>query len=189
MARAGVGVGMLEIARMDKAMRRHPSFVGRVFTQGERRYCERAGRPAQRYAACLAARGAVLRALDVSLDDGVGRRDVSVARDAAGRPVARLTGKVAEVARERGVSEVALSLSLTHEVAVANAVALTDETRPAPVRTDDARSALMSSFREVRSVIDELERVEGESGGSAAREDVVAAGGDDAPARAGATKG
>lgn len=165
MARAGVGVDMLDIGRMEKAMRRRPGFARRVFTPSERRYCERVARPAQRYAACVAARGAVLRALGVGFADGVGRHDVSVGQDSAGRPVAILSGRAAEVARERGVSEVALSLSFTHEVAVANAVAMGEGTRPPRETTSDARAELRASFRDARSVLDELERIQRDNEG------------------------
>ena len=40
MARAGVGVDILEISRMERAATRHPSFLSRVFTEEERAYCE-----------------------------------------------------------------------------------------------------------------------------------------------------
>lgn len=161
MARAGVGVDMLEIARMERALARRPSFAKRVFTEDERRFCDGCARPAQHYAARIAARGAVLRALGVTPADGVGRHDVSVARDAAtGRPEAVLSGRAAQIAQERGVREVALSLSFTHEVAVANAVAVTDAVRPQVEERPDPREELRASFKEARSVIDDLERIQ-----------------------------
>ena len=40
MARVGIGVDMLEIARMERALKRHPSFAARVFTDDERAYCD-----------------------------------------------------------------------------------------------------------------------------------------------------
>lgn len=172
MARAGVGVDMLEISRMERALRRHPSFAERVFTEDERRFCDGCARPAQHYAARIAARGAVLRALGVTPADGVGRHDVSVARNATtGRPEAVLSGGAARIARERGVREVALSLSLTHEVAVANAVAVTDASRPQAEEQPDPREELRASFKEARSVIDELERIQKESDGTPAEAD------------------
>ena len=60
MALAGIGVDMLEISRMERVMRRRPSFLRRVFTDDERAYCERGARPAEHYAARFAAREAVL---------------------------------------------------------------------------------------------------------------------------------
>lgn len=166
MAQAGVGVDMLEIGRVERALRRRPSFAERVFTEDERHYCERKARPAQHYAACLAARGAVVRALGIAPGDGVGRWDVSVTHGVAGRPEVVLSGRADQVARRRGVREVALSLSFTHEVAVANAVAMTDEVRPQTEEAPDPREELRASFRAARSVIDELERIQQDSSGS-----------------------
>ena len=81
-------------------------------------------------------------------------------RDDSGRPRVLLAGRAAEVAHEQGVREVALSISHTHDVAVANAVAVTDVVRPKPDEKEDAAKALAVSFKEARSVIDELERVQ-----------------------------
>ena len=163
MATAGVGVDMLEIERMERVMARRPNFVVRVFTDEERAYCEKSARPAEHYAARFAAREAVLKALGTGFSEGIGLRDVSVARDESGRPRAVLAGRAAEIARERGVREIALSISHTRDVAVANAIAVTDEVRPAPPARDEAARALATSFKEARSVLDELERVQGEA--------------------------
>lgn len=160
MAMAGVGVDMLEIDRMEQVLRRRPNFVRRVFTDEERAYCERTARPAEHYAARFAAREAVVKALGTGFAEGVGVRDVSVGRDEAGRPKALLSGRAAQIAREKGVREIALSISHTHDVAVANAIAVTDDVRPAPDARRDAERALANSFKEARAVLDELERVQ-----------------------------
>ena len=160
MARAGVGVDILEISRMERAATRHPSFLSRVFTEEERVYCESCARPFEHYAARFAAREAVLKALGTGFSAGIGIKDVSVGKDQRGRPVAILCGRAAEVAREQGIQEVALSLSRTHEVAVANAVAMTPDVRPKRDETTDAQREMQASFREARSVIDELERLQ-----------------------------
>lgn len=160
MALAGIGVDMLEIARMERTMRRRPSFLRRVFTEEERAYCDACARPAEHYAARFAAREAVVKALGTGFSNGVGFSDVSVTMDAQGRPHALLSGRAAQIAREGGVREVALSLSYTRDVAVANAVAVTDEVRPQPEDRPDPERELAASFREARSVLDELERAQ-----------------------------
>lgn len=161
MGTAGIGVDMLEIARMERVIGRRPSFLNRVFTDEERAYCGRCARPAEHYAARWAAREAVLKALGTGFAEGIGVKDVWVARDeATGRPRAVLERRAAEVARERGVREIALSISHTRDVAVANALAVTDDVRPAPDTHEDAARALAMSFKEARSVLDELERVQ-----------------------------
>lgn len=155
---AGIGVDLLEIARMERVIERRPSFLKRVFTDEERAYCERFARPAEHYAARFAAREAVLKALGTGFSQGIGLRDVSVKNDELGRPIAVLSGRALEIAREKGVQEVALSLTHTHDVAVANAVMVTEEVRPKPEERRDPKREMLASFRQARAVIDELER-------------------------------
>ena len=145
MALAGVGVDIVEIARMERILERTPRFARRVFTDEERAYCESTARPAAHYACRFAAREATLKALGCGFAPGVRFDDVSVSTDASGRPRVELRGRVAQVAREKGVLSVAVSLSFTREMAVA--------------KQRDPRRELAESFREARSVIDELERV------------------------------
>lgn len=160
MASASIGVDMLDIARMEKTLARRPSFATRVFTETERAYCDRTARPAQHYAARFAAREAVLKVLGTGFSRGVGLADVSVQNNEAGRPEVVLTGRAREIAEEQGIHEIALSLSYTHDVAVASAVAITDDVRPKQEERPDPKEELRASFRAARSVLDELERVQ-----------------------------
>lgn len=164
MALAGIGVDMVEIARMEKVLARRPNFAKRVFTEEEQAYCTSKARPAQHFAARFAAREAVLKALGTGFSRGIGFSDVSVVSNEAGRPEVVLVGRARQIADEQGVREVALSLSYTHEVAVASAVAMTDEVRPKQEERSNPTDELRASFREARSVIDELERVEEREG-------------------------
>ncbi len=160
MALVGIGVDMLEIARMEKTLARRPSFAARVFTKAERAYCDKTARPAQHYAARFAAREAVLKALGTGFSRGIGFADVSVLNNGTGQPEVVLEGRAQQIAAEQGVREVALSLSYTHEVAVASAVAVTDEVKPKQEERSDPKDELRASFRAARAVLDELERVE-----------------------------
>lgn len=161
MAEAGIGVDIVEIDRMDGILQRTPGFVLRMFTDEERAYCESSARPAAHYACRFAAREAVLKALGTGFSHGIGRRDVSVSKDGNGRPIVILTGRALEIAQELGVQEVALSLSFTGELAVANAMAITADNRPKPrPEKQDEKARLAQSFREARSVLDELERMQ-----------------------------
>ncbi|MBF0911956.1 MAG: holo-ACP synthase [Atopobiaceae bacterium] len=160
MALAGIGVDMLEIARMEQAIEKRPYFIRRMFTDVERAYCERTARPAEHYAARFAAREAILKALGTGFSHGINLQDVSVERDQLGRPRACLTGKAAQIAEEQGVQEIALSISYTRDVAVANAVAVTNAVKPKVEQKENTAQELARSFKEARSVLDELERVQ-----------------------------
>jgi len=84
-------------------------------------------------------------------------RDVEVLRDENGRPVPVLHGRAAEVAAERGVVEMHLSLSFTHTTAVASAVAITQAHRPKPKDVPrDPMAELAASFKSARAMLDSV---------------------------------
>lgn len=180
MAEAGIGVDIVEIAQMSRVLERTPSFARKMFTEEEQRYCDQAPRRAAHYAARFAAREAVLKALGTGFSEGVGRKDVSVSRDDRGRPIAVLQGKALQIAQDNGILEVALSLSLTSDLAVANAMAITEEARPQPKQQrEDERARVARSFRDARSILDELERVQDDSLTSLTGETLIEHGGSD----------
>ncbi len=162
MAEAGIGVDIVEISRMERVMHVTPSFISRMFTDEERAYCDASARPAAHYACRFAAREAVLKSLGTGFgQEGVGRNDVCTSRDSNGKPLAVLSGGAKDVADRLGVQEVALSLSFTGDLAIANALAITAESRPKPKEDKiSERQVIAQSFREARSVLDELERVQ-----------------------------
>jgi len=120
----GVGVDLVEVSRVaaiiaDKGGR----VFERLLTAAERTYCESRPDPATHVAVRLAAKEAVYKALQGSPHaPGIGWREIEVMRAPDGRPDVRLSGLAAERARELGVSRVLLSLSHTHQAAVAVAV-------------------------------------------------------------------
>ena len=115
----GLGVDIVEIARMRRILERTPSFREKVFSEEERSYCESTANPEVHYATRFAAKEAVLKALGTGFSRGIANHDVEVRRNAKGRPFVVLHGRAKEVADERGVRELPLSLSYTHTDAVA----------------------------------------------------------------------
>jgi holo-[acyl-carrier protein] synthase len=72
----------------------------------------------------LAAKEAVYKALQGSAAArGIGWRDIEVVRAEDGRPEVALSGLAADRAREMGITGFFVSLSHTHEAAIAVAVA------------------------------------------------------------------
>ncbi len=114
---AGVGIDLLEIERLERALERHPRLAGRVFTRAEQDYACARARPARHLAARFAAKEAVVKALGLS--DGFGLRDIEVV--AGEPPTVRLSGRAAEAAADRRVE-----ISLTHSRDFAAAVAIAE---------------------------------------------------------------
>ena len=152
----GLGVDVVEIARMEALLERSPSFKTRVFTEAECTYCDSKSNPAAHYATRWAAREAVVKALGTGFSDGIGVRDVEVGRTNAGKPVALLSGRAAEVASELGVRDLSISLSYTHEQAVACAMAITEASVRATEKRIDPMEELARQFKETRGMLDEL---------------------------------
>ena len=117
----GLGVDICEIARMERALARHPTMRQRVFTPDEIAYCESKARPAESFAGRFAAREAVIKALGGYR----GRRwqDISVTRQPSGAPAIALTGNAKRRADALGLSRVLITF--THEKTNAVAIAVT----------------------------------------------------------------
>jgi holo-[acyl-carrier protein] synthase len=128
MSAVGVGVDLVEVSRARAMLTGKGAHVyDRLMTAAEAEYCRSRPDPAEHVAVRLAAKEAVYKALQGSNSArGIGWRDIEVTRAPDGRPDVALTGLAAARAREIGVTRVLLSLSHTHEAAVAVAVLTTD---------------------------------------------------------------
>jgi holo-[acyl-carrier protein] synthase len=111
----GVGIDLLEIERLERALERHPRLAERVFTEAERSYAAARARPGRHLAARFAAKEAVVKALGLS--GGFGLREIEVV--AGEPPTVHLSGRAAEAAGGERVD-----VSLTHSRDYAAAVAV-----------------------------------------------------------------
>jgi holo-[acyl-carrier protein] synthase len=124
----GVGVDLVEVSRARAMLADKGAHVfDRLLTSAEAAYCRSRPDPAEHVAVRLAAKEAVYKALQGNdAARGIGWREIEVTRAADGRPDVTLTGLAAARAGELRVKRVLLSLSHTHEAAVAVAVLSTD---------------------------------------------------------------
>ena len=111
----GIGIDLLEIERLERALERRPALARRLFTDAELEYAARKARPGQHLAARFCAKEAVAKALGL---DGWAFRDVEVVATGAA-PTVRLRGAAAKRAGRGQVT-----VSLTHTRTTAAAVAL-----------------------------------------------------------------
>ncbi len=116
---SGVGIDLLEIDRLERALARHPRLAERVFTEAERDYAAARARPGRHLAARFAAKEAVVKALGLS---GFGLREIEVV--AGEPPTVQLSGRAAEAG-----GGLEIQVSLTHSRDFAAAVAVAGPTR------------------------------------------------------------
>lgn len=107
----GLGVGLVDAGRFERALTRHGSRLARrVFTPGERAYAARRARGHESLAARFAAKCAARQALG---GVRVGWQEVEVVREPGRPPGLALRGRALEHARARGIGR--WTLSLTHD--------------------------------------------------------------------------
>jgi holo-[acyl-carrier protein] synthase len=118
------GVDMIEVARVEEAAIRHGErFYERFFTAGERAY---AGQRFASLAARFAAKEAVAKALGTGIGD-VSWQEIEVVNGDRNQPQLILHGAAQRLAAELGLTEWSLSISHTHDHAIAFVVARGDD--------------------------------------------------------------
>ena len=116
-----IGTDVVDLDRFRLALRRTPSMVERVFTEGERAYSLRKKDPAERLAARFAVKEATMKALGVGLG-AFKFYDVEVTKARSGEPSLQLSGRAVDLAARRGITE--WKVSITHSDLIALAVVI-----------------------------------------------------------------
>ena len=117
-----VGVDVVEIDRIRRALERYPGFRERCFTDAERAYCESRPNPPQHYAARFAGKEAVGKAL------GSGVRFTWREIEIRGRPKpgVELSGRTKAWAEGVGAGRIELSMTHSRDIAAAVCVVADD---------------------------------------------------------------
>jgi holo-[acyl-carrier protein] synthase len=115
-----VGVDLIEIERVRRALDRYPRFRERCFTEAERAYCESRRNPAESFAGRFAGKEAVGKALGLGVARAFAWREIEI----AGRPKPSVTlyGRAARWAERVHAGRIDLSMTHSRELAAAVAV-------------------------------------------------------------------
>ena len=123
----GLGSDLIDIRRIAETLERFGDrFTTRLFTEGERRRCDRRAARAEGYARRFAAKEACSKALGTGFRRGVYWRDLEVVNLPSGQPTMRLAGAAAEHLRRMvppGLQPV-IHVSLTDDPPVAQAIVI-----------------------------------------------------------------
>lgn len=113
----GIGIDLVEVKRIEDAVKKRKNFLKRIYTkeeirmnpEGEFRYQELAGR--------FAVKEAFFKAIKSGWRKGVTFSDVIVLNEPSGAPYIKLTGKAKEIADSLGAKNVHVSISHTDHIA------------------------------------------------------------------------
>lgn len=116
----GIGVDIIEINRIEKAVKRTSSFIEKSFTQNEIEYFNSKGFKSNVIAGNFAAKEAISKALGTGFRK-FGLKDIEVLRDELGKPIVFLSDKIYELIDIRKFN-MHISISHSNENAIAYAV-------------------------------------------------------------------
>jgi holo-[acyl-carrier protein] synthase len=116
-----IGLDLIEIERVRRALERYPGFRVRCFTEVERAYCDSRSNPPQHYAARFAGKEAVGKAIGSGVH--FTWREIEI----AGRPKpgVRLSGRTKRWAERVGAAQI--DLSMTHSKGLAAAICVVSD--------------------------------------------------------------
>jgi len=116
----GLGVDIIAISRMRDVLETGGKvFMDKVFTSWEQERAETHPDRVAFLAMTFAAKEAIFKTFAIGWETGVQFKEIEVREGEHGEPVSVLTGRFAELASERDVSRVLLSLSYDGDYAVA----------------------------------------------------------------------
>ena len=116
----GIGVDLVECARIQHSLDRFGDrFLHRVFTDGEIAYAQSMKFQARHLAARFAAKEALSKAFGTGIGKAMAWKDIDVHKKSSGEPFVVLEGGAKDLASNRGVTRVLITLSHTDNHAMA----------------------------------------------------------------------
>lgn len=117
---AGVGTDMVSIVRVRELLhRKGDAALRRFFTPAEAERCQASKSPGESFAARFAAKEAFFKAMGTGWGLGGRWTEVEVVSAPSGAPSIRLSGRAAELAAERGIARIHVSMTHTDDTAAA----------------------------------------------------------------------
>lgn len=121
----GIGMDLAQIARFEAAFaRRGERLLDRLFTAGERAYCDPRKTRVTNYTGRFAVKEAVMKVLGTGWARGVRWRDIEVVRAPGSAPQVVLHGVAAAIAKQKGIARI--HITITHDAGIAAAVAVAE---------------------------------------------------------------
>lgn len=119
----GIGTDIIEIERIDSAIKRNRNFLNKLFTKNEIILFESKAMRTEVIAGNFAAKEAISKALGTGIR-GFSFKDIEVLRDELGKPIAKLSEKAESVLKNKVYN---LNISISHNNLSAIAFAVLEE--------------------------------------------------------------
>ena len=115
----GIGIDIIEVERIAASIEKQSGFKEFVFSANEIAYCESKAHKYEHYAARLAAKEALGKALGTGWMEGTNINEAEVLNDEKGRPFFNFVGVTATIISTIGITAIHVSISHTKTMATA----------------------------------------------------------------------
>ena len=113
----GIGIDLVDVKRIEDAVKKRKHFLERIYTQEEIKMNPRGEFRFQELAGRFAAKEAFFKAIKSGWRRGVTFSDVIVLNETSGAPYIKLEGRAKEIAQSLGVNKIFVSISHTEDLA------------------------------------------------------------------------
>jgi len=116
----GMGIDIIDVERVKNSIDRYgESFIKRVYTDSEIKFCGGRVKPEIAYAGRFAAKEAFAKAIGTGIARGVSWKNIEVDIEQSGKPSLIVRGRALEIARELGARFFHISMTDTKKSAAA----------------------------------------------------------------------
>lgn len=119
----GIGIDIIEVHRIRRAIDRNKGFIDHVFTAQEKKIFEEKNYLPHTIAGFFAAKEAVSKALGTGIGK-IGWKDIEVLKDPSGKPYIKLHNNAENFAYSMNIEKILISISHSKENAIAQAIAI-----------------------------------------------------------------
>ena len=109
----GIGIDIIEIDRIENAIKKNPRFLERNFTEKEVKFESIAGN--------FASKEAISKAIGTGIR-GFKLKDIEILRDELGKPIVNTYNNLSEICIKYNIKEIKVSISHSKNYAVANSL-------------------------------------------------------------------
>jgi holo-[acyl-carrier protein] synthase len=124
----GIGTDIIEVERIASKIEKGNGFRELVFSQNEIQYCESKAHKYEHYAARLAVKEALAKALGTGWLEGTNINEAEVLNDESGKPYLHFVGETADIIATMNFS--AFHVSISHTKSMATAVVVIENNKP-----------------------------------------------------------
>lgn len=119
----GTGIDIIEIYRIEKAIKKNKRFLDRIFTLEENKYFKDKKYSPQTISGYFAAKESVAKALGTGVRN-MKWKDIEILKDDLGKPYIKLHNNALKLAYNMNIDTILISISHSRENAIAQAIAI-----------------------------------------------------------------